>query len=306
MKFQYFFPIRVVFLLLLTTVCNCCSIKKKVPDAPTCTTTSLPFEIKNANILVKVKFGKSLKTLRTLIFDTAAPMAGDSSIVFNPAIKATQLDSNHTILVHSTSFSTTKHLIDSIYINDVLLRQVQMINLINQHHIPNKIKYSQGILGVNILKQGIWEVDFKKKEILFTVCKDSIPFIERYKELPSYFDEKTGFFYIDLIIEGKKINNLLVDMGGATAIEITKNEFNLFDTNHNATIRNGTMYLMSGVYNTNFYYLLKQKIKIGDQVVEVAVLTSDITKQKLAGCLFFGQFSRVVFDYINKKILVET
>lgn len=184
-----------------------------------------------------------------------------------------------------------------IEMDSVVLRNIMYLDIDSQH-IAQWLKNESigGVLGMNVIKDYNWIVDFEKNTIqnfLKTATYSSTPkFTLNYSNTMT---PKTIVF-----IEGVKMKNILIDSGFDTDIKLPKSEIEKI----NEIIKPDTVIYGSSnglfsdsIPNIEYHY---KNIKINDVVFDrISIIQS---KRRLIGTGFFRKFDRVFWDSKNREV----
>lgn len=263
--------------------------------------TNIPFEFtEGGSIIVTTAWGKAHQPIK-LKFDNAAPTTVDS------ITKATLSDVQETgekdkdrLMPTGQKITSRFLLTDNVQLGDINVKKVAFLQ------VPFAQRPAQGLLGRNILKKGIWKIDFENKMITFTNSLDSIGGLDKAKELPVKFD------YFDRITVKMKMENTVtdvfeVDFGYNGAVTLPYDKFRKVAKDSYVRKASGTLSTAAGTVETNFYILKHGVLDFkGDTYLDFDITSSDAMKDKLLGLGFFSQFKYVIIDYVHKSLYVST
>lgn len=258
----------------------------------------IPFTYKKDLIVVKARVNNDT-TERDFIFDTGA---FNSKIEYGLAeqigleIKATK--SNSTAQGVTQEIEVTQ--IDSLCLGETCFYNISAGKLKYAPKSASPCIASAGIIGANLIKLAHWQIDYKNRLIRFS----DQPFKSNLKK--SYkipFDKPllSGTPSIDLIVDGKKIEGVLFDVGYNGGLILPRKFSTHFSGKSKITLDQST----SGIYGTNIDTLITKDLtlNLGGFKTGIPIEFSSLDKA-LIGNDFLEHFI-VNLNYDDKTITLQ-
>lgn len=262
--------------------------------------TVFPFSFtEGSQITVTTYWGKEHKPIK-LIFDNAAPTSVDAVTKSNLADVQETGESDKDRLMPTGQKITTHFLVaPNVRFGDINVRNVAFLTT------PYVRKTASGLLGRNILKKGVWKIDFENKMITFANSTDSIGPVDKMDKLPvkfDYFDRIT----VKMTMEKKMTDVFEVDFGYNGAVTLPFKQFSKLAKDGYVRKASGTATTAAGAVETNYYLLEHGILTFKDETyLDFTITSSDVIKDKLLGLGFFSQFKYVIIDYVNKALYLS-
>ncbi len=291
-------------LILLTFISSSCSYLKNVKLLTSGEirrenyVQTIPFEWRKELIVVKARLNSDT-TQREFIFDTGA---------FNSKVEstlATALDLE--VVTHKTNSTANgiSQKIEVVQIDSLQLGETTIYNL-----GAGKLSYAptsaspciapNGIVGANLIKLAYWKIDYQKQLLHFS---DS-PFEVEEGSFVLPFDRPllSGTPKVTIEIDGKKVENILFDVGFNGGLILPLSVAHHFEDNHQKIILDQST---SGIYGSNADSLLVKKLEVsvGGAKAQMPVEFSSLNKT-LLGNEFLEHFV-VIINYDKKEIYLK-
>jgi hypothetical protein len=265
--------------------------------------TEIPFTFpQNQSILIPVYFEKE-KANRLLKFDNHAPFTITTAITNNnSAFKKVGRFFIDKPTPEGKSIPNIGYLTDSVRLGSVQFNRV-FTNVTPNQSDTASVKYD-GVFGKNLMKKGIWKIDFEHHILTMTNSIDSIDAVKNAQKLPVTFSG-TGKIKMAVVFKNNVKSTLELDLGYNGGIVLPKKNFNEIDVDHKAVIKKTSMTSVAGTQEATFYILYDEPIKIGINIFPLRLVTTETVNMKLLGLSFFSQFKFVIFDYLNKAVYVS-
>jgi hypothetical protein len=231
----------------------------------------------------------------TLLWDNHSPTWANDSVINNNT-SITKLDgcSYNTTTAEGTPIKGDVYVCDRIFLGGVEFKEVPFYN------ISDKI---DGVLGANIISNGVWKIDFSKQMLTFASSSDSIGGLQLMERLPAKFT--SNGILVEVSFRNHIVKDIQLDLGFNGGILLPPKTFRQvakgnsmfykdslrFSTPSHATITETTHALDTFEINRN---RLSTFISSNEQV-----------RESLIGLGFFSQFKYVVIDYINKTVYIQ-
>ena len=289
-------------------IASCESIKiinqfDKETVAPTHFKTEIPFQMYKNQIFLPVLFRKEGIT-RMMKLDNHAPFSLRTSVVNNN--KA--IDKVGKFLVNKPTPDGKKidnifYMTDSISIGKLNFNHVILNDIPNQLELDSNQKYD-GLFGKNIMKKGIWKIDFENKTITITSSIDSLKTNIPLEKIVANFT-KTDKIQFDILFKNELYEKIDMDLGYNGMLIIPKENFDKVDEKHKAVVKEGYTITVAGKQTVTNYNLDLVGIKIGDKDFDVTLRSTNNMRGKLLGVGFFSKFKFIVIDYLNKDFYIS-
>jgi hypothetical protein len=173
----------------------------------------MPFTFRNNHIVLPVTVGG---TTYQYVFDTGG---------YNDITDAIQEKNNFPVLTTQTVGSTNRLKakvnivkVDSIRIGSLTIKDLAMLQM-NFDNTPSmQCGVDGGLIGASIIKQFVWQINFKTKTIILTddIAKLSL---DKALKIPVVFNNRLMPF-IDVILNGRE-EKMMFDLGSSTLISLT-------------------------------------------------------------------------------------
>ena len=259
---------------------------------------TIPFEWRKDLIVVKARLNSDT-TEREFIFDTGA---------FNSKVEsklANKLDLEVVTEKTNSTASGISQKIEVVRIDSLQLGETTIINI-----GAGKLTYaptsaspciaSSGIIGANLIKLAHWKIDYKNQLLHFS----DTPFEVVEGSYVIHFERPllSGTPEISLEIEGKKVDNVLFDVGYNGGLVLPLSVANHFKNIESKIILDQST---SGIYGTNSDSLLVKnlKVNVGGAKAQIPVEFSRLNKD-LLGNEFFKHFTMII-NYDKKEIYLQ-
>ncbi len=268
--------------------------------------TEIPFTIeKNMAIVVPLKFGSDQQQYRFHL-DTHAPESDFGSRGHLEASKHISYLGASSISVKTTSgenIDRAYYKADSIYIGSVLATDVSLVRNPEKQRTLADTAYPtfDGILGVSLMRPGIWKIDFEHNTITFTSSMDSLSNVSS----KTLFAESDLFdiFKTEVSFDGFH-QKMSVDLGANTGILMALKDMSQVKNFKQAEVKESTMKTAAGVSNQTFYKLTNEQAVVNNRPYQVNVLGHKDQTTAVIGLGFFRQFKYIVLDYPAGKLYV--
>ncbi len=261
--------------------------------------TTVPFEMRQGFIVLKIQIED--KTYDFLL-DTGASNVITTEVMNYHNLKP--LDSELVYDVHHEGKKLDYMAIDAIKIGDVSFSET-ITTVFDFNQIEElKALNVQGIIGANLMRKAIWDIDFPNKNITITDTEDLLDIPENY-DMAKFFIGYTGTPSITSKVNGMRVLNNKVDTGYNGSIKLSKIEFmklrkkgkiDQYVTSEGASV---------GIYgagtNQTSYSGLVNEINYGNLKVNPSVVSFMGVHNKLIGMEFLKNY-RVIFNWNTRKM----
>ncbi|OQP38609.1 hypothetical protein A4H97_17950 [Niastella yeongjuensis] len=261
--------------------------------------TTIPFEFVEGSIIINTYWGKEGTPVK-LKLDNGA------NTVLDTLTKSTLKDIRETNTPDKVRHTPNGQAImghylvaDNVRVGDLNFRDVPFMP------VPHRSGTDQGLLGYNMLKKGIWKIDFEHKQITFATTMDSIVGLNDAKPFPAKFG-RHGDIEVEMLIDDVQKEKVNVDFGYNGDLTLPPASFTPLVKNRYVFKGTGTSSTIAGVVNTRFYLYEHAIFSFkGNKYFDYEVSTTDVDKDKLLGARFFSDFKFVIIDFVNKKMYVS-
>ncbi|TYB76933.1 retropepsin-like aspartic protease [Bizionia myxarmorum] len=266
---------------------------------------TLPFEIKDGFIIVKVKIEN--KNYNFLL-DTGAPNVVSKELAETLNFKI--IDSVQVYDVFNKSQITKYARIDTIEIGSInFMGTTAVINDINSIPVWSSLNID-GFIGSNLMQHAIWDLDFNKNQITITDNESKLSLPEKVIE-NKLFIGYAGIPSIACKINGKKVWNFPVDLGYNGGIVIPFSEFEKQKENGEISdFTKSETHGVIGIYGKQeetkaSYTGIIKDIEFGNAILKNEKVYAEHYLGHRIGLDFFRNY-RVILNWKNKKIkLIE-
>ncbi|WP_025742654.1 aspartyl protease family protein [Aquimarina pacifica] len=169
----------------------------------------------------------------------------------------------------------------------------------------------KGIIGANLMRQAVWDIDFKNQNITITNTEESLEIPSEYKEA-KFFIGYQGTPSIITNVNGIRVLNNRIDTGYNGNISFSKLEFQKLTKDKKLTnYVTGTGITGVGIYGAGktetFYKGLIEKMTLGKLTLDSPIVASFSGRnRKLIGVEFLKNY-RVIFNWNTRRIkFIET
>jgi hypothetical protein len=265
--------------------------------------TEIPFTYTNGLIFFKVGFNNNTTHLNFML-DSGAPTFIRENIM--QAMQSSPFQTSVAYDVTGAEYNVELHRVDRLHIRDFCFRDVEIISGNHTNQMPILSSgLADGLVGINMMREAIWMIDYEKQKIAITRSLDSLNINGTYYTAPIRFDEYGSPVITLKLADNTRINAVLdVGYNGALLLQPT------YFTDQNES-RDSINVLSKTEISSGFsHYDGEQKthtlknVRIGNLFIENVKATEmgDIT-MNLIGNAFLKQF-RVVFDFIHNELIL--
>jgi hypothetical protein len=278
------------------SICACSqSIDLDVNIVPESFKILIPFEISRNGVVISTYWGKD-KIENKLLWDNLSPTWVNDKVVSNlKSISKSKKIHYYGTTTDGADIRGPVYNCDSISVGRVTFVGVPF------YKISGEMK---GVFGDNMISKGVWEINLRKREMIFTSTVDSLKGDLNQAELfPAKFADDG--IKIPVSFRNDKVDDVGLDFGYLGAIllpmsdflEIEKGNANVVKSEHNFSTPN-VKTMVEGIDALD-------TIKIKKNIFRTVIVTNKLVKAKLIGLDFFSQFEFVIFDYKNKLFYVS-
>jgi predicted aspartyl protease len=264
------------------------------------TTHRIPFEYIKGLIVVEAKVQQQA-TKNRFIFDTAAHTSKiEYGLAERLQLPTTYKRSNGTAQGIRRTVEMT--VIDSVFLQNLPFYRIAAGKLQYDAKSYSPCVAPDGIIGANLIKLANWKIDYQQQ--LLETSQSSLFPTENAKthELDFKTSFRSGIPKIDIEIGGKRIKNVLFDVGYNGGLVVPEKYASLFsETASKLYIDQST----SGIFGSNRDTLIVKELsmKLGDFNTKIPVQFSSLNKA-LLGNDFLEHFT-IFLNYDTKKIILQ-
>ncbi|MBN9485278.1 MAG: hypothetical protein BGO70_02355 [Bacteroidetes bacterium 43-93] len=285
-------------LLLLLNACNVFKYSGRGDLAVENFKTVLPFQmLKDMAIAVPIKIGAG--TSYFFHFDTHAAESAYNAGSLSGNKHVTFLGSSN-LKISTTSgekIDRRYYNADSVIIGNVLVTNASLLRIDENRDKKDTVYPNMdGILGLSLLRKGIWKIDFENNTLTFASSMDSLRDISdkiKFAE-SSVFD----IFSAQVQLDGVK-EKVAVDFGTNAGIFLPLNDMEKMNNFSNAEVSTSTKKTAAGISSETAYRLLNERVSVNGHSFNVRVIGSKNQTEAVIGLSFFKQFRYVILDYPN-------
>jgi hypothetical protein len=260
--------------------------------------TSFPFELVEGGIIINTFWGKEGQPIK-LKLDNGANTSVDSlTKITLKGFRETGTPDKERHTPNGQTFMSHYLVTDNIQVGALNFKDVPFMP------VPYEDRPAQGLMGINILKMGIWKIDFEHKQISFATKIDSIEGLNDATLFPAKFNRQG--IEVEVEIDHTHKEMFEVDFGYNGQLTLPIEPFSKVTKNQYVRKATGTSATVAGVVETKYYIYEHAVLSFkGDTHLDFEITCSEVVKNKLLGTGFFSQFKFVILDFVNKKIYIS-
>ena len=260
----------------------------------------IPFQTDSKGIAIATYWG-SAKTEHRLYLDNHSPTWANNNIIRgNSAILKSKNFRYSTTTADGKVIKGDVYICDSISIGQVSLKNVHFYNISNATNAGK----TDGVIGENIMSEGIWKIDFSTRMITFASSPDSIKGLQQANLVPAAFTSNAIEIEVSFRNNIKKKFDL--DLGFNGCLILPAEEFRLLEADNTKGILTDSLRFSTpaGFQNIKNDFTA-DSIRIGGLQFLSLIATNKLVKDKLIGLDFFKHFEFVVIDYVSRKVYLS-
>lgn len=302
-KIQFSLYAVAVIALLLSGCFN-----KRISNLPFTITpaqyrTTIPFQVVNGVIRINVKINDDADAIMSLDNNSPTSIIADSLYLLK---NLTPLHFKAGLLTPDQSFGMMNlyqyrggFRIGQVLYNNFYIRGHHSTGIVNADSLN---RTETGILGYDIIRNGIWIFDFKNNilRIASDIGEADLP--EDAIKISARFNISNRIF-LRTKIEGCK-QKVLLDLGYNGSVLIPQKEFNKIHFKGNAEKLEGMSASLSGQRKASY-----QRVKNAGMVIDGNNFTADVISNNivsirhgLLGVSFFQQYHFLILDFVNHAV----
>jgi len=259
---------------------------------------TIPFEWRKELIVVKARLNSDT-TEREFIFDTGAFNSKvESELATSLGLEVVTEKTNSTAQGISQKIEVVR--IDSLQLGETTVYNIGAGKLTYAPTSASPCIAASGIIGANLIKLAHWKIDYEKQLLYFSDTPFEVH--EASYVLPFERPLLSGTPTINLEIEGRKVENILFDVGYNGGLILPLSVANHFESSQPNIILDQST---SGIYGTNTDSLLVKnlEVNVGGAKAQIPVEFSALNKA-LLGNEFLKHFPTII-DYEKKEIYLQ-
>lgn len=227
-----------------------------------------------------------------LLWDNHSPTwANEKLINGNRSISRSARLHYRTTTAEGRSINGEVYSCKSIYVGGIKFNDVLF------YKIPGK---ASGAIGENIIKKGVWKIDFREKTLTFGPDIGSIGDVKDMEVFPAVFSDNG--IHINVNFRNNISGTVELDLGFNGGILMPPKAFKNILKGNPRFYTNALRFLTPGHSRTALATHAGDTVQIGDQRFRTIISSDDDVKESLIGLGFFQQFRFLVLDYINHAV----
>jgi uncharacterized protein YxeA len=263
----------------------------------------IPFEYRFEHIIIKV-------TIDGIEYDFCLD-SGASSGVSKELAQKLKLKSKYNMKIGD--INDTKYKVDFVRLDTINIGGINFINTgatIDDYNISKNLACFKldGIIGSNLMKEAIWEINPENHKIKITNSLSSLNIPANSKKIPFFQGIYHSSPKIEININGQIEKMVVVDLGSDYDIVLSKEIFDLSIQNNSLSSTNfGYGFSTSGLFgegklDTNSLAIVPN-ISFGDITLENQIVTFRKTGMEVIGLGFFKNY-KIIFNWIDDEIIL--
>lgn len=300
---------KTIILFLIFPLLTACSIEKKIANLLDRGSTQknafkveMPFEYKYGLVFIKVDLND--KTY-DFIMDS-----GQISVLSKEVAETLVNKKSITLDIGDGQYNTQA--MDFIKIDELSIGGIKFedtacgVGEINQNNEINCFEVA-GIIGANLMKLAVWEIDYKNQILTISDTKESLLFGSETTNIP-FYTNATHVPYCDIKINDVVENNVILDLGSNGGFGLRNNTYekiqkDVAKSKKTAMCGVGWGFHGYGKIDTS-YYLQANEFSVGDIHLNNQIVKFSNYREATIGNMFFENYD-LVFDWNNKEIILS-
>ena len=255
---------------------------------------NIPFEINNRGIIIKTYWGAD-KAQNDLLWDNNSPSWANEMIITN-----TRSVTRSKNFAYSTTTASGTPIYGDVYNCDsISVGQVTFVN-VPLYEISDPMK---GVFGINLISKGFWEINFKKREMIFASSIDSLKDLSQTEPFSSNFNNDE--IKVPLKFRNNVVEDVELDFGYNGSILLPTSDFLQITRGYINLIKRDLRFSTPGNNSDLENTLAFDTVRINKHAFKTVIYTNKLATEKLIGLAFFEPFEFVIFDYRNKLVYVS-
>ncbi|SDH67128.1 aspartyl protease family protein [Myroides phaeus] len=264
---------------------------------------TFPIEVNGASIFVKPTIkGKEYK----MLFDTGAVTTISSEMKESLRLKSIKESKVYDIDDKSNKMMYVK--IDTLSLEGINFYNVAAIDMDHKAVVAFKCKGFDGILGANVLRKVVWQIDMKAKTITFSNALNSLKISPNIPQIKLYIGVG-GVPSITTYIGKEKVYNTVLDYGFDGGISMNSSLFiKLLKNKKDVKYIEGIGSTLTGLYGDvivpRYYTAVIDDLKIGDVIVPKDYVFFNTNYSRSIGASFLRNY-KVTLSWKEKTMWLE-
>jgi predicted aspartyl protease len=272
---------------------------------------NIKFEFSSGHIIVKTKVGKQ-NNLSNFIFDTGAPTTVSPELSKELNLKKISVSLNKS---ENDPLKNSFPIVDSMVIGNIKFLNVGAAELEMSKIINTDCKFGNGIIGANLMKNCIWQINYSTQELFITDNLSKLQNLTNAIKINFTPAPSTGTPILNVLVNDTTHINLIIDTGfnGFISFSTMDNDKFLKSIAEN-NIRSVDSKGYSSVYGkdeaTNLSYLIRSNMQINGHTFQNLPMAfgryKNVSERKngVIGNDFLKNFI-VTIDWINNLIYLS-
>jgi hypothetical protein len=259
----------------------------------------IPFSYKAGLIVLKVKINN---IDCDFLLDTGAP-----TVLSKDLVKKLSMKIKTTQKIKDSQGNTSE--MGFVEVEKISFGTVNFINIgaavtdLDQTPEMSCLKID-GVLGANLMRKGIWQIDYDKQIITITNSKDSLLIPENANKI-KFSPDILGSPLTEVNYNGVIDKNVIIDLGSNGDFGSSIKVFNKFNNKYLPVYRIGASgsgaFGSADIKDTTIYAIIPD-IKIGDIALANQVVSFQ-RHSKIIGTEFFKNY-RVIIDWFDNELIM--
>jgi predicted aspartyl protease len=296
----------ILFIVLILLLSGCSLTKvgqilKSGTVKPKAFKTEIPFEYRLGIIVIKVKING---TDYNFMLDTGAP-----NVISKELAALLQLESKKTS--KATDSGKNKSEVGFVIVDEITIGDLRFLKTgaaVTNISASKEISCMEidGIIGSNLMRKAIWQIDYANKKITITNSMDSLHLKDNLEKI-TFYPKPSGTPVVGINVNGVS-EDVIIDTGSNGDIDLSKKTFKKI-IGGNPTIPN---VVKVGVSSAGLFGQAKpdsshsavvNRMAFGDVILEHQIADFGNVTPKI-GTAFLKNYD-VVLNWFDKEILLE-
>ena len=262
--------------------------------------TEIPFEYRLGLPIIQVNInGKSYDFL----FDTGAINIISEELASELDLKTISVQPTRDSQGKRSMLKTVK--LDSIQLGTAYFMKTAAIVADLNKSIDISCLHIDGIIGSNLMKMAVWQIDYQNQLITITNSKEALDIPDNSKIIP-FETSSIGKQYIDIEINGVLEKHITFDTGSNGGIVCSKSTYNkLLKTDSQLKSYFGFGSNSSGLYGNgstdSLFYVRPDSVKIGNLNIDNQIVKFKKKGSRIIGNEFLKNY-RIILNWDNQEI----
>lgn len=261
---------------------------------------TLPYEIRGGLLVVKAEIKNDIYNL---IFDTGAVTTISKEM--HEKLNLKKIKTGKVSDISDTKKELSFSVIDTIKIGGINFYDIGTAILDVDSIQDFKCMKIDGFLGSNLLKEAIWEIDMKKKEITFSNSLTSFQLSENTPKTKLYIGYG-GVPSVTTYLDNNKLYNTVIDYGFGGNISLLKDDFNkIIKKNSNIKYTKAIGSSIAGVYgdlpSREHFQAIINQYKIDNFLIPEQLISFGSINSRVIGNGFLRDY-KVILSWKDKSV----